>query len=165
MQLVEKGDYDEDGDYDNPHIDEDYYHAKLQEFRSYDRDDDAIGLIMVMELVADDTHGDEYAGIELPLFAPANISVSPEGSDANWSRLATQLDNVGQLGTVLEILDCKDAVMDGGQKAIAREQDDLDDLENALRGALSGHTFRVQVEDSNNGDESVIAKLQRIVEE
>lgn len=165
MQLVEKGDYDEDGDYENPQIPEDYYHAKLQEFRSYDRDDEAIGLIMVMELVEDEIHGDEYAGVELPLFAPANLSVPREGSDANQSRLATQLENLGQLEAVLEILDCKDIVLAGAEKAIARDQDDLDDLENAIRGALSGHTLRVQVEDNNDGDESVIAKLQQIVDE
>lgn len=117
-----------------------------------------------MELVADDQHGDEYTGIELPLFAPANLSVAREGSDANWSRLATQLDNLDQLGTVLEIIDMKEPVMEGGQKAIARKQDDLDDLETALRGALEGYTLRVPVEDSNNEEESVIAKLQRIVD-
>ena len=160
MKLVEKG--DSDGDFDNPQIPEDYYIGKLTQFKTDDRDDEAHGLIMFFEV----TQGD-HEGTELPFFAPANLSVPREGSDANTSRLAEHLQNLGVLESVLEVLDCRDDVMSGEHKAIVQEgdEDGMEDLQSAVRGALAGRQIRFQVEDNRAGDASQVSKLQKMFDE
>jgi len=163
MELQQKG--ESDGDYDNPHIPEDYYVGKLTgEFKTYERDDDAVGLITFFEI----TQGDQV-GVQLPLFTPANLSVprDTDADDVNASRLASQLQNLGVLESVLEILDCRDQVMSGEARAIVQDPDDsaLDDLQTAIKGALSGREIRFHVEDNRAGDASQVSKLQKVFDE
>lgn len=166
MQLVQKGEFSDEDDYENPQIPEDYYLAKLSAFHTYDRDDQAAGLIIKVELVEDSRHGEEYAGTELPFFAPAKLSVPRENNaDEKPSRLAENLDNLGALEHVLDTLGIKQDVMTGDPSAVASSESDLENLQSAIKEALQERVIRVNVEDNQNGDESQVSKLQKFVDE
>jgi hypothetical protein len=151
MRLEEKGSVD------NPKIPEDYYIAKLSDIRNYPREDAAsLGLILEFEI--------EYEAepVRLPFFAPAKLSVD---SEQQSSRLAENLRNIGLLESVCDRLGVKDEILSERSKAIASTEEELSDLVDALEDAFEGEQVRVQVEDDRDGDESQVAKLQKLFEE
>lgn len=154
MALVEKGDFD-----DNPHIPEDYYVSAFANIRDYPREDkEAPGIIINFTVEHD---GEEH---EIPFFAPAKLSIS---STAESSRLAENLnrDGVDLLDPVLDILECKDAVLSEQHKWIPENETEMDDLKNALTAVLKGKNIRVNVEDDQSGEESTVGKFSKVFDE
>lgn len=152
MALVEKGTYD-----DNPHIPENYYISTLSNIRDYARDDaEAPGLILNFTVEHD---GQEH---DIPFFAPAKLSVSEERES---SRLAENLAKVGLLEPVLEVLECKDEIMSEQHKWIAADENEIEDIKNALNAVFNGKKVRVDVEDDQSGEASTVGKLSKVFEE
>ncbi|WP_207587085.1 hypothetical protein [Halomontanus rarus] len=177
MGLQQKG---EEGDFDNPHIYEDYYIGKLSErdhpdinsdreddaFPTYDRDE-CLGMVMRLKITRD--HRDAgNEGVVLPFFAPAKLSVARDGVDENPSRLAANLKELGILEDVLEVLGVRDPVMTGEEKWMAESQVEYNNLVAAIRHSIGDRHIRFQVEDNENGDgekESQVSKLKNLVDE
>lgn len=148
LPLEEKGDQIR-----NPRIPENYYMAELTDVNHYERDADSLGLVLQFEV----EHDDE--AVELPFFAPAKLSISEENES---SRLGENLQRIGELESVLNVLGCTEEVMSEQHKWYAADEDEVDELVNALQGALSGRKVRVNVEDDQDGEQSQVAKLSKV---
>lgn len=156
MKLVQKGDFD-----DNPKIPEDYYVSMLEDIRHYERDEaESMGLILDFRVKHD---GEE---VVLPFFAPAKLSVSEERES---SRLAENLERIGLLETVLQVIDdsgdLSEKVLGQSHKLVAADEEDADELKDALTAVLKGKKIRVNVEDSQDGEESQVSKLSKVFDE
>ena len=157
MKLEPKGEFDNS----NPQIPEDYYISMFEDISHYSKDEaECLRLIINFKVEHD---GEE---VVLPFFAPAKLSVSEERES---SRLAEQLSNIGLLETVLDILDdsgeLKEKVMSGGHRAMATSEDEVDELMDALKAALTGKKIRVNVEDDQSGEQSQVSKFSRIFDD
>lgn len=154
MALVAKGNPG-----DNPQIPEDYYFGKLTGINSYPRDNgDALGAVLEFTINSEDNDNYDGATVQIPFFAPAKLSVS---SERESSRLGENLRKVGLLEPVLDILDCKEEILDESHKWIATDEDEFDDLKAALNAVFEGKLVRVNVEDSQDGDSSQVQKLSK----
>lgn len=175
MGLQEKG---EEGDYDNPCIFEDYYIGKLVDrdngedsnreddaFPSYDRDE-CLGMVMRLEITQDrNDNGNE--GVILPFFAPAKLSQPRDGTNENPSRLADNLDDLGILEDVLEVLGVRDEVMSGEHKWMAKSDVEFNNLVAAIRTTIGDRCIRFNVgnEENDDGDEeSQVSELKNLVD-
>lgn len=187
MKADTKGEFDEDQP-QNPKILEDYYEVELDDIIHYDRDD-ARGFILQFRVVDEDVELlNDYnlewddGEIVLPFFAPGNLSKS---EDSMSSRLTEQLEKLGLHEAVLDILDhmvevktgvdddgepvfeemsAKEAVLEDFISLKARDEDDAEELANALRGVLKGKKIRADVKDNQSGDESQVSEFSRVVD-
>lgn len=69
------------------------------------------------------------------------------------------------LETVPEVLGARDPVMSGDQCWVAKTDEELDDLQTAIRGTLTDWIVRFQVEDNRNGDASQVSKLAKLFDD
>lgn len=153
MPLEQKGDYGE-----NPHISEDYYVATLADDITHYQQNDADEFRLVLRFTIEHD-GQE---VELPFFTPAKLSVSTEHQS---SRLAENLQNIGLLEPVLQVLDCRDEILSENHKWYAATEEEVEDLKAALRSVLVDKEIRVLVEDDRDGEASQVGKLQKVFEE
>ena len=157
MGLVDKGDYDK-----TPQIPEDYYMAKLDDIKTYDRDDaEALGMVINFEIDTSDADTEEDS-VVLPFFAPAKLSHS---SKRESSKLGENLYRIGILKPLLKEMDIDlNLIIDGKKKWVAKNEEESEDLKQILKSIFLDKEIRVNVEDDQSGESSQVSKLSKIFE-
>lgn len=148
-------------DFDNPYVPEDYYWGIVKDINHYSKEYEDGTSHKVRVTFEIDHDGEE---VEIPYFAPANISVNENADDSN---LATDLKKLGLFEVAAKAAaeveeageEAAQGVISGDDKYCIEDESDVENFIETLKIVFDGKKFRVNVVDMEPGESSVVGKL------
>lgn len=140
---------------EQPTIPADYYWGVYEELNSYEKEEDQRRVNVVFRV--------EHDGEEVDISFNTSNKLSMYGDDHS-SKLGAFIEAVGLEEVIDEALDADGKLVDGSKKFTIKSEEDEEKLRKALKIAFSGKKFRLNVIETDEGDNFIdsVAEMQQI---